>query len=344
MEIKNCPKCNAENPIGANFCRKCRYEFPEETKDGRSLKPSISSFYIAEEQYVIGSTIHLHWKGENYTGLMLSDEDVTVYEDCEHLVEKATKLNLVATNDYDQTTKTISVKPLPLPNILKFRSNCSNIRSGQIVKVSWHVEHSSRIELITNDFTVEVQPINSREIRLSETQDVILRVYSYDPKVYEERICHIDVLSEVEIIVAHAVPEFVVESRSVKLKWEIKNADSIMLYPQNIDVSGQSEIEVFPRRTTTYRLFASNRISQKEVSISVGVQPLPQINARLLADFDAIKLPEIILGSMSIGSSSMKELLGWMLSSPEQKIENRLSRGSIFRKVKSLLRLKCHRM
>lgn len=339
MDIKNCPKCNAENPIGANYCRKCRYEFPDETKDGRSLKPSISSFYITEEQYVVGSTIHLYWKCENYTGLTLSDEDVTVYDDCELLVEKAIKLNLVATNDYDQTTKTIAVKPLPLPNIRKYRSNFSNIRSGQAVKLSWHVEHSSKIELITNDFTIEVRPIDSREIRFSETQDVILRVYSYDPKVYEDRLCHIDVLSEVEIIAAYAAPEFVVESRPVKLKWEIKNADSVMLYPQNIDVSGQSEIEVFPRRTTTYRLFASNRISQKEVSISVGVQPLPQINANLISDLESIKLPEINAVNLT-ADSSLGRIFEWMLSSNEQKIENRLMRYSIFRKAKSLLKLK----
>lgn len=339
MDNKICPKCNAENPIEANFCRKCRYEFPEETKEGRPLKPSISSFYIEEEQYVVGSTIHLHWKCENYTSLMLSDEDVTVYEDCELLVEKAIKLNLVAINDYDQTTKTIAVKPLPLPNIRKYRSNFSNIRSGQAVKISWHVEHSSKVEVITKDFTVEVRPIDSREIRISETQDVILRVYSYDPNVYEDRLCHIEVLSEVEVITAYAAPEFVVESRPVKIKWEIKNADSIMLYPQNIDVSVQNEIEVFPRRTTTYRLYASNRISQKEVLISVGVQPLPLINANLISDLESIKLPEINTVNLT-ADSSLGKIFEWMLSSNGQKIENRLMRFSIFRKAKSLLKLK----
>lgn len=339
MDNKICPKCNSENPIEANFCRKCRYEFPVETKEGRSLKPIIKSFSIKEDQYVVGSTIHLSWDVENCTGLMLADTDVTVYDECELLVEKASKLNLVATNDYDQATKTVSVKPLPSPNIKKFRSNFSNIRSGQPVRFSWQVEHSSKVELVANDSSVKCRPIDSREIRLSETQDVVLRVYSYDPAVYEERICHIDVLAEVEILSAVAFPQFVVESRPVRLAWEIKNADLILLYPQNIDVTEQTEIEVFPRRTTTYRLLASNRITQKEISISVGVQPLPQINTSLITDLEAIKLPEIKTINLT-SNSSMEKMSKWMLSLNDQKIETKLFKSSIFRKIKSLLRLK----
>ena len=52
--MKKCPECNAENPIAANFCRKCRYEFSEATKNGLSLKPEIKYFRIKELQYVIG--------------------------------------------------------------------------------------------------------------------------------------------------------------------------------------------------------------------------------------------------------------------------------------------------
>lgn len=339
MDSKKCPKCNAENPIEANFCRKCRYEFPEETKDGRSLKPIISNFLIEETQYVVGSTIHLKWTVENFNELMLADEDVSVYSERDFIVEKPAKLNLVAKNDYDETSKTISIKPLPLPNIRKFRSNFSNIRSGQTIKVSWQVEHTSRIELITNDFTIEVRPIDSREIRLSETQDLILRVYSYDPSVIEDRLCHVDVSSEVEIIAATAEPQFIIESRATKLKWDIKNADTIMLYPQNIDVSRQTEIEVFPRRTTTYRLFASNRISQKEISISIGVQPLPQIESNLMAELENIKIPGINTISLP-SNSSMGRISEWILSSNEEKIGNRIMKSSIFKKTKSLLRIK----
>lgn len=339
MESKVCPKCNADNPIEANFCRKCCYAFPEETKDGRSLQPKIKAFSVLDDKYVVGSTIHLAWSVEHFTKLMLSDVDVSVYDEYEFLVERATKLELIASNDYAQSTKSVSIKPLPLPNIKKFRSNFSNIRSGQSVKFSWHVEHSSKVELVARDFSVECRPIDSREIRLCESQDVVLRVYSYDPAVYEERICHIDVLAEVEILSAIVTPQFVVESRPVRLAWEIKNADSIMLYPQNIDVTEQTEIEVFPRRTTTYRLQASNKISQKEISISVGVQPLPQIDISLITDLDVIKLPEIKTINLS-ANSSMGKISEWMLSLNDHKIENRLMRYSIFRKAKSLLKLK----
>lgn len=338
-DTKTCPKCNAENPIGANFCRKCRYEFPEETKDGRSLRPVIKSLSIDEDKYVIGSVIHLRWIVENATNVMLADTDVTVYDECELVVEKATKIQLVAQNDYDQSSKSVSIKPSPLPLFRKFRSNLSNVRSGQPVKLSWHIEHSSKIEISTNDCVWRVRPIDSIEVQLSETQDVCLRAYSYDPDVYEERICHIEVLSEVEIISAGSGSRYIVESNPVKLRWDIRNADSIILYPQNIDVSGQSEIEVFPRRTTTYHLIASNRISQKEVLISVGVQPLPQVDAKLLADIEGLRLPGISLAGLPT-DSSMGKISEWMLSSPGHKIGTWLLKDSIFKKVKSLLNLK----
>ena len=63
-EMKKCPECNAENPIAANFCRKCRYEFSEATKNGLSLKPEIKYFRIKELQYVIGSKIYIEWDAE----------------------------------------------------------------------------------------------------------------------------------------------------------------------------------------------------------------------------------------------------------------------------------------
>ena len=91
-EMKKCPECNAENPKAANFCRKCRYEFPEATKGGLSLKPEIKIFRIKELQYVVGTKIHIEWDVDNYTRIELSGEDVTLYKDVE-LVKKLLSCN-----------------------------------------------------------------------------------------------------------------------------------------------------------------------------------------------------------------------------------------------------------
>lgn len=36
--MKQCPKCNAENPAKAVFCRKCGYKFKEEKLDVKQIK------------------------------------------------------------------------------------------------------------------------------------------------------------------------------------------------------------------------------------------------------------------------------------------------------------------
>lgn len=118
--MKKCPECNAENPKAANFCRKCRYEFPEATKNGSSLKPEIKSFRIKESQNVIGSTIHIGWDADNYTKIELAGEDVTLYKNVELVVEKAVKIQLVVYNDFDQIKQSIRIVPYSSPNIRRF--------------------------------------------------------------------------------------------------------------------------------------------------------------------------------------------------------------------------------
>lgn len=118
--MKKCPECNAENPIAANFCRKCRYEFSEATKNGLSLKPEIKYFRIKELQYVIGSKIYIEWDAENYTKIELAGKDVTLYKDVELVVEKALELYLIVYNDYDLVKQSVKVVPYSSPSIRRF--------------------------------------------------------------------------------------------------------------------------------------------------------------------------------------------------------------------------------
>ena len=146
-EMKKCPECNAENPKAANFCRKCRYEFPEATKDGSSLKPEIKYLRIRESQYVVGSTIHIEWDVDNYTKVELAGEDVTLYKDVELIVDKAVELQLVVSNDYDQVKQSVKVVPYSSPVVRRFSSSHSNIKAGKTTRLSWSVDYAKMILL-----------------------------------------------------------------------------------------------------------------------------------------------------------------------------------------------------
>lgn len=334
-DTKICPKCKTENPIAANFCRKCRYEFPEETKNGEFLSPKIKLFRITEENYVVGSTIHLEWEVENAKEVSLAEEDVSVYDSCELEVERPAKIKLTAKNDYDEASKEISIKPKQLPVFKKLRSNYSTIRVGQAVKISWVIEHSNKITVKTLEGDFEVSPVNSIEIRPTQTQDVIIVCESYDPKVSIEKTIHIDVLQEVCIASFKADSPFIIESRPTKLRWNVIGADNVTLYPQNLDVTHVNEIEVFPRRTTTYKLTATNRISYKEESVTIGVQPLPQVDSSLIADLSSIKIPSLDDEILS-EDTSIRKLSRWLMGNPSQKIENEIWTNSILNKVKNI--------
>jgi hypothetical protein len=337
MGTKICPKCNTENPIAANFCRKCRYEFPEASKNGETLSPKITTFRILESDYVIGSTIHVEWTVENANEVYLADDDVTVYNSCEVIVERSNKLTLTAKNDYDETSKELSIKPKQLPVFKKLRSNFATIKSGQVVKISWAIEHSNKITVKTDSEDFSVSPVNSIELKPTHTQDIVIVCESCDPSVTVEQSIHIDVLQEVQILDFKSDDVFIIESRPTKLRWRITGADNIMLYPQNLDVTHMSEVEVFPRRTTTYKITATNRISYNEASITVGVQPLPQVNAELVADLSSIKIPSIGEDVLN-ADSSMKKLTRWLLGNPTKKIEKDIWSNSILNKVKTILK------
>ena len=75
--MKQCPKCNTENPKQAKFCRHCRYEFPEATISGGSLSPIVHLCKVREDKYWIGSIIHIDWQIDNANIVTINGFDVT---------------------------------------------------------------------------------------------------------------------------------------------------------------------------------------------------------------------------------------------------------------------------
>lgn len=336
--MKKCPECNAENPKAANFCRRCRYEFPEATKDGSSLKPEIEYFRIKESQYVIGSTIHIEWEANNYTQIQLAGEDVTLYHDKELLVTKAIKLDLVVTNDYDQVIQSINIVPLSLPKIQKFTTSHYNVIRGKSVKLSWGVEGATK-KLIRCD-SEEIDISTRDEISLSPNKDTTytLIAYSIDDKVTTEKSVSVKVVDEVKIRDFSSDRDQTIETMPVELRWDIENADKIMLYPPNIDVTKHNSIQLYPTRTTTYCLEASNPLSVKEKMITIGVKTLPRIDVKVSESLSRLEIPncEIDLAQLS---ESIKEtgIDRWMITPSEQAITKKIWGRSVFEKIKRVL-------
>lgn len=336
--MKKCPECNAENPVAANFCRKCRHEFSEATKNGSSLKPKIKYCRIKEQQYVIGSTIHIEWDADNYTKIELAGEDVTLYKDVKLVVEKAIELQMVAYNDYNQIKQSIRVVPYSSPNIRRFSSSHSNIKAGKTTKLSWSVDNGKRILLKSNIDEIDVS--TQTDLKISPTTDTTytLIAFAVDEKISVSKDIIVRVFQEVTINDFSSDMVQTLESQPVELKWNIANADKVMLYPNNIDVTKQTSIKIFPNKTTTYTLIASNAISQKEQMLTIGVRPLPRLNVKVSDSLSRLHISccEIDLTPLT---ASIKEtnLDRWMLSPTKQDVSKKIWKKSLWNQLKRIL-------
>lgn len=337
-EYKKCPTCDAENPIAANFCRKCRYEFSEVTKDGSSLKPEIKYFHIKEVQYVIGSTIHIEWDVDNYTKIELAGEDVTLYKNVELVVEKAVEIKIVAYNDYDQIRQSIRVVPYSSPNIHRFSSSHSSIKAGRTTKLSWNVDNSKRILLKSDIGEIDVSTQAELEISpIADTTYTLIAV-AVDEKISVSKDITVRVFQEVTINdFSSDIPQ-TLESQPVELKWDVVNADKIMLYPNDIDVTKQTSIKIFPNRTTTYTLIASNAISQKEQMLTIGTRPLPKLDVKMSDSLSRLHIScceiDLIPFAASIKETNLDR---WMLSPTEQDVSKRIWKKSLWNQLKRIL-------
>lgn len=337
-EMKKCPECNTENPKAANFCRKCRYEFPEATKDGLSLKPEIKYLRIRESQYVVGSTIHIEWDVDNYTKVELAGEDVTLYKDVELIVDKAVELQLVVSNDYDQVKQSVKVVPYSSPVVRRFSSSHSNIKAGKTTRLSWSVDYAKTVLLKSHLDEIDVTVMSELEISPANDTTYTLVAYAVDESISVSKDITVRVLHDVVINDFSSDMPQTLESQPVELRWDIENADKIMLYPNDIDITHQNSLKVFPNRAMTYRIVASNAISIKEALLSIGVRPLPRLDVKVSDSLSRLEIPNCEIDLTPL-TTSIKEtnLDRWMLSPAEQNISKRVWGHSLWKKLKKIL-------
>lgn len=339
---KICPNCKTENPVVASYCRHCRYEFPEATKNGASVSPQILSFKLKESDYTIGSVIHFDWTVENATIIKLNQYDVTSNGTTEMTVEKAESITLTAENEYDKTTRTIRLSPRPQPSIRLFSASSLSIRSGQEVKLKWDCRNTVKAVLISSDGEIDVTNKSFIKVSPNNTETYQLVCYSCDERIFEEQSLQISVVAPVVIRGFYADKEVVAESDKVILTWDVDNATSIMLYPLMKDLSKQRRYELSPSRTTEYRLVASNMISRAEASLSVGVRTLPKVDINFGDAFAKMELPSCNV-DLSFISDNIKEaqIDRWLLFPSSNTIQSRIHSSAFkckFQHFKSMIR------
>lgn len=336
MTNKICPKCCTENPQAANYCRLCGYNFPEETRDGRSLYPVIKELLVVDSNYTIGSLVSIMWEVDNATSILINGVNVTNSDSYEFLVQGDDNIELIASNDYGDEKRKVPIKPLPPPRIISFSSNRKRIKAGERIKLSWSIKHTETARLRSSLSSKEIPLIGKRKLEyVPEVGEILTLVcYAIDKKVEITQDLEIDIIESVAIDNFSCNQCEIIESMPIKLSWSVRNATSIIILPNNIDVTDKESIIIYPYRSTEYQLKATNEISSTTEIISVKVKPLPKLTFSMPDCSSLLKFPVINLDfSKLVSNISEINIDKWVLSPLSSERED----NSFFLKIKKII-------
>lgn len=266
---KKCPVCNNENPIAASFCRHCRYEFSEESKNGLSLTPEVVSFRVVNKGYCEGSTIRLEWEVKNASKLMLNGKDVTGKTGYNHKIQKTHTLKLAASNTFNKAEEIIELHPELPARISDFRSLQSKVEYGDHVTLTWSTVGAKRLVLIGNNTEQDVTSQSKADVTLFKNTQYKLVAYSGDESVFEEKTIVIKVLPK---ILDYSIAESAYfEGDKITFKWKVSNATSISI--NGTDGTGRDSYSYkVKKKQRTVELIASNR--EGSVSEIIKLTPI----------------------------------------------------------------------
>lgn len=267
--VKKCPICNNENPIAASFCRHCRYEFSEESKNGQSLVPQIALFKVMDNGYCEGSKIRLEWDVKNATKLMLNGKDVTGKTGCSHKIQKTHTLKLQASNAFSNTEAIIELHPGVPARISDFRSLQAKVEYGDQVTLTWSTVGAKRLVLIGNNTEQDVTNQSKASVTLFKNTQYKLVAYSGDESVFEEKTLVVKVLPK--ILDYSIVENGYFEGDKITFKWKVSNATSISI--NGTDGTGRDTYSYkVKKKQRTVELIASNR--EGSVSEIIKLTPI----------------------------------------------------------------------
>ena len=331
------------NPTGSTELRLVAYSVDEkifaEESIAISLKPQINELKVVDSDYCEGSTIRVEWDVDNVETLSLNGVDVSGRSSYNYEISNNNHtINLVAKSGNVTVSKELHLKPSSCAKVLNFRSSNDTITSGQHVKLKWSVKDAHHVLLKSGG--VDLNVTNQEEITLNPTKttEYTLVAYSIDENVRDEKSIKVTVVSEVEIESFTIDKSSIAETMPIVLSWNVQNADRIELLPLYQDVTGRNSITLYPKSNTEYRLIASNRISQKEAYVSVGVLALPKIDVKIADSLSAINLPDLAIDlTSSLGSMKETGIDRWMSSHETSDVSNSIWDNRAFKKLRKLL-------
>ena len=174
---------------------------------------------------------------------------------------------IVANNDIGtrQLSTRVTVSP---PRIHSFKAADSRIQIGYPTILHWEVENAAKLHL--NMEIGEVTGSSFTEVYLEKPGTCVLTATNAAGVVKVEIELS---LGLPEIVSFYSGTDRIQLNAPVPLFWEVNNASKVFIDPVKEDLLGQTQIELFPDRTTTYTLRAINFSGEVSQQIEVFLPP-----------------------------------------------------------------------
>lgn len=257
-ELTTCGACDSIIPDGDKTCLAC----------GATM-PTIVSFSADRTIVQLGEPIRLSWDVEDAETVWMEHamEVLPLYGQEDVYPTSTFTYVLIAESPAGQIEQHLTVT-LPAPDIQRFEVDSRQIDLNYPTIFSWDA---------TNAETITIEPGVGEVSGLSFCEKKVRKPGVYELTVKnasgEARAKVFLTLSKPEIGLFTILQDHVEPGEAHLLHWEVDNADQLILLPDGIDVSDQTQVEVYPDKSTTYRLLASNAAGEIEATAFI---PLPE--------------------------------------------------------------------
>ncbi len=277
------PKKDSASPLGPALaeddtqrrCNACESVWPAEGLSclacGEKL-PTIRQFTCDETIISLGNAIRLSWQVEDADLLWMdhNQEVLPLFGQEDVYPQQSCTYTLVAQSAAGEVRQDISLT-LPAPTIAHFSVDQREIDLHYPVIFSWEATNAET--LFIGPSVGEVSGLSFCEAMLSKPGVYELHARNASGEAKAKVFLS---LPKPEIGLFQALQDHVEPGEAHVLHWEATNADNLVIFPGELDVTGLTQIEVFPDRATTYRLVATNAAGSIEESTFLPM-PAPEI-------------------------------------------------------------------
>jgi hypothetical protein len=263
----------------------------------KKVEPTaILDFSIIDDKVIENQPFTIQYKTLNANRAYINNEEISINKSEYKIQISAYKqFTLTVENEHYKETQTLEVQPVKLPQIVDFKASETHIKSGDKVVLSWNVADANCITIKYDNQEIDVSNRCDLDVTQTNTMQYELVAHTVNDSYSISEKIKIVVIKPAKILLFQTNKERIVESDKILLTWQVSNANKILLFPLQKDVTKLTQIEILPTQTENYCLQVSNELFTEEKNISVYVYKLPVINKILLPEIPSfnIKLPNV---------------------------------------------------